>query len=292
MQSKRIQCKDRCDKEIQKIILKDKLDKELTEKFATLHTDIQNDAIPTCVCEKSLADKVEKTCLKCTQNLGGIVAPSSGVLGGIGEFELSVWKPAALAAAKEFAEKAGAAQGAIAGNAHGMKIVIYYLKDWGIQQCCPEIFNPFVAKNIYTEVANISGDIIAKYSAKCADTVTGGNSMCKAFCLKLGTNIAHGGRTLSVDHIVQLKIKGLVERADQAVAHVTKTTSETVTAAIKARETALIEGRFESSITSINASIIAIIVIVLILVIIYLILRYRRKKKMKKKLQYLKLLKE
>ncbi|CDO62033.1 rifin, partial [Plasmodium reichenowi] len=85
LQSKRKKCKEQCDKEIQKIILKDKLEKELMDKFATLHTDIQSDAIPTCVCEKSLADKVEKGCLRCTQNLGGIVAPSSGVLAGIGE---------------------------------------------------------------------------------------------------------------------------------------------------------------------------------------------------------------
>ncbi|KOB87524.1 hypothetical protein PFDG_03709 [Plasmodium falciparum Dd2] len=48
MQSKRMQCKEQCDKEIQNIILKDKLEKELMDKFATLQTDIQSDAIPTC----------------------------------------------------------------------------------------------------------------------------------------------------------------------------------------------------------------------------------------------------
>ncbi|KNC37632.1 rifin [Plasmodium falciparum RAJ116] len=103
LQSKRMQCKDKCDKEIQKIILKDKLEKELMDKFATLHTDIQSDAIPTCICEKSIADKVEKGCLKCAQNLGGIVAPSTGVLGGIAELGLSVWKPAAITAAEQAA---------------------------------------------------------------------------------------------------------------------------------------------------------------------------------------------
>ncbi|CAD49294.1 rifin [Plasmodium falciparum NF54] len=84
LQSKRMQCKDKCDKEIQKIILKDKLEKELMDKFATLQTDIQNDAIPTCVCEKSLADKVEKTCLKCGGLLGGGVAPGWGLISGLG----------------------------------------------------------------------------------------------------------------------------------------------------------------------------------------------------------------
>ncbi|ETW15688.1 hypothetical protein PFFVO_05468 [Plasmodium falciparum Vietnam Oak-Knoll (FVO)] len=100
MKTTRQKCKDKCDKEIQKIVLKDKIDKELTEKFATLQTDIQSDAIPTCVCEKSIADKVEKGCLKCAQNLGGIVVPSSGVLGGIAELAISVWEPAAITAAK------------------------------------------------------------------------------------------------------------------------------------------------------------------------------------------------
>ncbi|EWC87688.1 hypothetical protein PFNF54_03536 [Plasmodium falciparum NF54] len=57
LQEKRQICKDKCDKEIQKIILKDKLEKELMDKFSTLDTDIQSDAIPTCICEKSLADK-------------------------------------------------------------------------------------------------------------------------------------------------------------------------------------------------------------------------------------------
>ncbi|ETW32028.1 hypothetical protein PFFCH_00554 [Plasmodium falciparum FCH/4] len=70
MKTTRQKCKEKCDKEIQKIILKDKLEKELTEKFATLQTDIQSDAIPTCVCEKSVTDKVEKVCLKCGSMLG------------------------------------------------------------------------------------------------------------------------------------------------------------------------------------------------------------------------------
>ncbi|CZT99700.1 rifin [Plasmodium falciparum NF54] len=81
LQEKRQICKDKCDKEIQKIILKDKLEKELTEKFATLQTDIHSDAIPTCICEKSIADKVEKTCLNCGKNLGGFV-PGLGLIGG------------------------------------------------------------------------------------------------------------------------------------------------------------------------------------------------------------------
>ncbi|SOV77357.1 rifin PIR protein, putative [Plasmodium reichenowi] len=81
MKTTRQKCKDKCDKESQKIILKDKMEKELTEKFATLHTDITTEDIPTCVCEKSLADKVEKGCLKCGGILG-TAAPEFGLIGG------------------------------------------------------------------------------------------------------------------------------------------------------------------------------------------------------------------
>ncbi|ETW36944.1 hypothetical protein PFTANZ_02362 [Plasmodium falciparum Tanzania (2000708)] len=79
----RQKCKERCDKDIQKIILKDKIEKELTEKLSTLQTDISTDDIPTCVCDKSASDKVENTCLKCGGILGTAVSGWS-VLGSIG----------------------------------------------------------------------------------------------------------------------------------------------------------------------------------------------------------------
>ncbi|KNC37978.1 rifin [Plasmodium falciparum RAJ116] len=81
MMENRKKCKEQCDKDIQKIILKDKIEKELTEKFLTLQTDISTNSTPTCVCEKSLGDKVEKGCLRC----GGILStafPEFGLIGG------------------------------------------------------------------------------------------------------------------------------------------------------------------------------------------------------------------
>lgn len=75
------ECKDQCHEEIQKIVLKDKIKKELTEKLEALETNIKTEDIPTCVCEKSLSDKVEKTCLKCGGILGGGVEPTVGFLG-------------------------------------------------------------------------------------------------------------------------------------------------------------------------------------------------------------------
>ncbi|CAD51284.1 rifin [Plasmodium falciparum NF54] len=67
----RKECKEQCEQNIQKLILKEKIQKELKEKFSALQIDISTHDIPTCVCEKSVADKTEKFCLKCGYGLGG-----------------------------------------------------------------------------------------------------------------------------------------------------------------------------------------------------------------------------
>ncbi|CDO61876.1 rifin [Plasmodium reichenowi] len=293
MVEKRKRCKDKCDKEIQKIILKDKLEKELMDKFATLDTNIQNDAIPTCICEKSLADKVEKGCLRCAQNLGGIVVPSSGVIGEIGAFAVYAWKNAAIEAATKYALAQGAAQGLAEGNSYAMNMVITFLKRWGVDEFCPEIFNPFVATNRYTELANIGNAIIKRHVEMCADTIGNDGAMCKAFGLRLGTH----STSLNIPphptkFFVGEKIKGLAAKADQAAKALAETTSKDVAAVIKAEKTGVINSIYISNQTAISASIIAIVVIVVIMVIIYLILLHRRKKKMKKKLHYIKLIDE
>ncbi|KOB86420.1 hypothetical protein PFDG_02074 [Plasmodium falciparum Dd2] len=81
MKTTRQKCREQCDKEIQKIILKDKLEKQMEQQLTTLETKIDTNDIPTCVCEKSMADKVEKGCLRC----GGILStafPEFGLIGG------------------------------------------------------------------------------------------------------------------------------------------------------------------------------------------------------------------
>ncbi|ETW43926.1 hypothetical protein PFNF135_01703 [Plasmodium falciparum NF135/5.C10] len=83
MKTTRQKCKDRCDKEIQKIILKDKLEKQMAQQLTTLDPNITTEDIPTCICEKSLADKTEKFCLNCGKTMGG-VAPGWGLLSGLG----------------------------------------------------------------------------------------------------------------------------------------------------------------------------------------------------------------
>ncbi|ETW44905.1 hypothetical protein PFNF135_00680 [Plasmodium falciparum NF135/5.C10] len=299
MKTTRQKCKDKCDKEIQKIILKDKLEKQMEQQLTTLETKITTDDIPTCVCEKSLADKVEKFCLNCGMNVGGGVILSSGVLGGIGGLAVNAWKPKALETAIAAANEAGIAAGKIAGDAAGMKVVRFGLEHFGVDELFPGIYNPFVNTGPYTEVTNLGSSILEKYGPTCTSLKRGftAPTACTKFQLNLGIYIADGTPYGSpygtpAAEAIPKRLGVLLERADVAAATASKNASETVTAAIKARETALIESGFNNSITSIYVSIIAIAVIVLIMVIIYLILRYRRKKRMKKKHQYIKLLEE
>ncbi|ETW45237.1 hypothetical protein PFNF135_00159 [Plasmodium falciparum NF135/5.C10] len=293
MQSKRIQCKDKCDKEIQKIILKDKLEKELMDKFATLQTDIQSDAIPTCVCEKSVADKMEKGCLKCAQNLGGIVAPSSGVLAGIAEGALYVWRDAAIIAAKDAAIAKGLAAGKIAGEAAGVAEVIDLIEStFGVFTLDSQLLKTFFSATHYTNVTLISESIQTEYSSTC---LLHGTGLSKPICRTVEA-LYLGPRNVLNRSLLQRSIKSAVNQIVTEATTVAsetgeKATQEVTSAAIKTK-TAAVNATYMGYQTPIIASIVAIVVIVLIMVIIYLILRYRRKKKMKKKLQYIKLLEE
>ncbi|SCM18905.1 PIR protein, putative [Plasmodium sp.] len=78
IQEKRRKCKEQCDKDIQKIILKDKV-------------------------EKSLSEKVENGCLRCGCGLGGVAA-GVGIIGPIAVYE---WTKGATAVATQKGIEAG-----------------------------------------------------------------------------------------------------------------------------------------------------------------------------------------
>ncbi|ETW48429.1 hypothetical protein PFMALIP_03531 [Plasmodium falciparum MaliPS096_E11] len=291
MKTTRQKCKEQCDKEIQKIVLKDKMEKQMVEQFSTLQTDIQSDAIPTCICEKSIADKTEKFCLNCGVQLGGGVLQASGLLGGIGQLGLDAWKAAALVTAKELAAEAGAAAGLKAGDIHGMKIVIHYLKGLKVDTLKSGIFNSFVTTKRYSEVTGLVDIINTQMNAACSVEVTSNQAIC---------NVRNALRVGAMPDKAEVKQIGAITKwLNQALEKATSsanTQAARVTAAKKAAiletSTKAIETTSYNCYTTIAYSITAILIIVLIMVIIYLILRYRRKKKMKKKLQYIKLLEE
>ncbi|ETW52033.1 hypothetical protein PFUGPA_05965 [Plasmodium falciparum Palo Alto/Uganda] len=200
------------------------------DKFATLHTDIQSDAIPTCVCEKSIADKTEKFCLNCGVQLGGGVLQASGLLGGIGAVAVNAWKDAAIIAAKAAAIAEGAAKGAVAGKARGMAIVLHHLEKLHIDKLVPDICKKVSSTGDYTHVINFSKLIIQKRGAMCgAQGAKLGEEMCKTINNGLGTI----GRNRLPDGVAVRKVlNGIVEGAKKTDKAVELAESAKVTAEI------------------------------------------------------------
>ncbi|SOS76901.1 PIR protein, putative [Plasmodium sp. gorilla clade G1] len=296
MVEKRKQCKDKCDKEIQKIILKHKLEKQMEQQLTTLETKIDTDDIPTCVCEKSIADKMENFCLKCGMNVGGGVILSSGVLGGIGASAVTAWKPGALKAAIAAALQANAvkisAAAKAAGEAKGVETIIRIFEQYySIYELKGTPLKSFFATTHYTEISNIASVIDTELNNYCSFSSTGTYTICGAR-KTLGLEAVTGGQYVeqktTITNVVTKIVKKAKLTADGQAAEVTAAKE----AIIKAAEKEAIEATSYNWYTTISYSVLAILIIVLIMVIIYLILRYRRKKKMKKKLQYIKLLEE
>ncbi|CDO61549.1 rifin [Plasmodium reichenowi] len=288
MVEKRKQCKDKCDKEIQKIILKDKLEKELMDKFATLQTDIQSDAIPTCVCEKSMADNVEKDCLKCAYGLG-TVAPTVGLIGAV---EIGAWKNAAIIAAKEAAEKAGIAAGKAAHDAELLAKFTEGLEALNIDKLVIGNLESLFSTTPFTESSNVPILIYDNYRVICGWKKSLGVSTCDEIGTKLGVIPTPGEVGLLPKAAIAQKLNGVVAGAEQAANAKAAVTEAAKKAAIEAAQGKAIEATSTQLYPGIGYSILAILIIILVMVIIYLILRYRRKKKMKKKMQYIKLLEE
>ncbi|SOS81734.1 PIR protein, putative [Plasmodium sp.] len=296
MQDKRQKCKEQCDKAIQKIVLKDKLEKELTQKFSTLETNIDTNDMPTCVCKKSLADKTEKFCLNCGLGIGSGVLQASGLLGGIGAVAVNAWKPKALESAITAALKAGAsnisAAAKAAGNAQGMKVVIYFLEQLDIDKLVPGICEQISRTGNYANITNFINTIIEQRGAMCGLTQELGGDMCKKIGINLGTIGQNGGHGLPDAIAIPAKVKLILDKATLTAKGKAAEVTTSKTLAIKAAQEKAIEAASTHLYTTIAYSITAVLIIVLIMVIIYLILRYRRKKKKEKKLQYIKLLEE
>ncbi|CDO61961.1 rifin [Plasmodium reichenowi] len=255
MKNTRQKCKERCDEEIQKIILKDRLEKELMDKFATLQTDIQSDAIRTCICEKSLADKTEKFCLNCGKNIGAI-APWWGLVCGVG---YSGWLNTAMEAAAQ--------KGIDAGMATAIKILKV---NFGLGNLTSSQWTKLISAETFKNQPLLASNLkeISDEICVMVDGTYDGDAIClfKQFGdLRLSKAIATHTKTATADAAAEA-------------------------ASVESAEINLINAAGSTYYTVITASVVAIVVIVFVMFIIYLILRYRRKKKMKKKLQYIKLL--
>ncbi|SCM18809.1 PIR protein, putative [Plasmodium sp.] len=281
VQDKRKQCKEQCEKDIQKIILKDKIGKQIAEQFSALETNIETNDIPTCLCEKSLVDKTENFCLKCGYGLGGVVAPSIGLLGGMGMYG---WKIAVLEAAKDAAIAEGTAAGTKAGVEFGIKFIMSELKrQLGVYSIASSSLHKYVTAQTLKNPTLLIKSIKNHYVTLC--NLSHFNNE-EVLCSAAGENY------IDAMSFIDISINNILEDAkggaDTLAAHVTNETILELTET----KTSMVQASSVTYNTAIIASVVAILIIVLVMVIIYLILRYRRKNKMKKKLQYIKILKE
>ncbi|SOS81715.1 PIR protein, putative [Plasmodium sp.] len=278
IQEKRQTCKEQCDKDIEQIILKDKIEKELKQRLTTLETKIDPNDIPTCICEKSITDKVEKGCLKCGYGLGGNV-PGLGLIGGMALYTINLWKDAEIAAAIVLATK----EGTKAGIAKGIEVAIErVITNFGLNKLGGKTLQGAITSETYNQPLFFSGHILDEYILKTDSLIDNSGGVFNIY-EELGSY-----DNTKIMNILSATAKNVATKAEQAAAKTTTETTQTLTL----ERTTEITGVATNYSTAIIASIVAIIVIVLVMVIIYLILRYRRKRKMKKKIQYIKLLKE
>ncbi|SOV78667.1 rifin PIR protein, putative [Plasmodium reichenowi] len=233
MKGKRQKRKEERDKNIQKIIEEDKM-------------------------EKSLAEKIEKGCLRCGCALGGGVLPVWGLVSGL-------WYATWSQYLSVKALPAGIKKGIEVGLDQMFQIVYRCGKN-NIPITVTEMlssgkFNKSVT--LFDMAKHISDTMYQKF----LDTEY------YSFWSRLDGMVNRGTidlfNTNNRTHI-------------EAVANAFEDGKAAVFADLAPATNALT--------TSITASVVAIVVIVLVLIIIYLVLRYRRKKKKKKKAQYAKLL--
>ncbi|KOB62846.1 rifin [Plasmodium falciparum HB3] len=253
MKTTRQKCKDKCDKEIQKIILKDKLEKQMAQQLTTLDPNITTEDIPTCICEKSLADKTEKFCLNCGKTMGG-VAPGWGLVSGLGYVG---WT--------NYVTQTALQKGIEEGVKYGIQELKYFPGLSGLIKFS-EIKNLINHTNYANRMTYITF-VKSVNSTKCVDKAVKENAFCNYLFI-------------SNENALSQRVSGIAKNAADMAKHAE---TEVLNASASSLTT------FSNAII---ASIVAIVVIVLVMVIIYLILRYLRKKKMKKKLEYIKLLKE
>ncbi|CDO61537.1 rifin [Plasmodium reichenowi] len=242
MNEKRQKHKEQRDKNIQEIIEKDRMD-------------------------KSLAEKIEKGCLKCGCGLGGGVLPIWGLVSGLWYASLSQYVSTTLV---EIAKDAGIKKGIVVGLVKVREIVSNSLSSQ------PRATIPAI-KELETLTTGISGDNVTLHGIfQCINSNINILGKTNEHPIFFATVKSMAGKSLSDFNKDPLQ---------SAAAEVTKAVDQAYTGIMAKGCNAT-----SSLTTGITASIVAIIVIVLVMVIIYLILRYRRKKKMKKKAQYTKLL--
>ncbi|EWC91187.1 hypothetical protein PFNF54_00008 [Plasmodium falciparum NF54] len=277
LQEKRQKRKEQRDKNIQKIIHKDKM-------------------------EKNLAEKIEKGCLMCGCGLGSV----AGSIGLFGAVAINIWKPAALDAAITAALNANAVKIAAAANAAGEVIgkalVIAELQKMGISTLKGQTLKSFFRTISYKNVSSITKAVYGQHYEICVydpsrnllssfGDVNRHIGICNSVWKQISA-VSQRGQYISHEEVIKRTVETMVSYAEVSAKAAAKTAEAANKLAIEEAQEQVMEATIYNWYTTIGYTILAILIIVLIMIIIYLILRYRRKKKMKKKAQYTKLLNE
>ncbi|SOV75762.1 rifin PIR protein, putative [Plasmodium reichenowi] len=237
--------------------MKDKRQKRKEERDKNIQKIIEEDKR-----EKSLAEKIERGCLRCGCALGGVAA-SVGVFGGLGIYGSE------MAATAVAAKAAGIAEGLKVGLEKVIAIAGMSLE--GQQDKIPavEMLQPLTAGK-FTDGVTLRG-IFQCISSDVDSQLRGTQELFfKAVDIAAKTT--------------PTEFNSMYGTPANAVAKsVTKGKADAIIAT---------HAEYAHLYSAIGYSVLAILIIVLVMIIIYLVLRYRRKKKKEKKDQYTKLLKE
>ncbi|SOV80422.1 rifin PIR protein, putative [Plasmodium reichenowi] len=257
--------------------MKVKRQKHIEQRDKNIEQIIEKDKM-----EKSLAEKVEKGCLKYGCGLEGVPA-SVGLLGGLGIYG---WKTTALAAAKKATMVEGIAKGVA-------KVIELVHLEFGLSTLGAQTLETVLNVINYTNEKLISESIYMQYQSTCLCFDPGPvtfdpEPICISEWDKFVPELGDQGVFHKEIKIIETTVRTIVSYAKNTAVEALKGATEEVIKAI----TSAVESIYASCQIAIFASVVAILVIVLVMVFIYLILRYRRKKKMKKKAHYTKLLNE
>ncbi|SOV78342.1 rifin PIR protein, putative [Plasmodium reichenowi] len=278
LQVKRQKRKEQRDKNIQKIIHKDKM-------------------------EKNLAEKIEKGCLMCGCGLGS-VAGSIGLFGGI---VINIWKPVALKGAIAAALKANEAMISTAAKtasdaAGAAKVIELIQSTYSVDELGGTVLESYFAATSYKNASVITQAVSNQYVQTCL-YVPSSNlylpfpdpksniTICRSV-LNQTLAVSKPKTGISTIDGISTAVQNMVSEAEVSAKAAADIATKQATEATIRTSTETIDAACTQLYSAIGYSILAILIIVLIMLIIYLILRYRRKKKMKKKAQYTKLLNE
>ncbi|CDO61824.1 rifin, partial [Plasmodium reichenowi] len=235
--------------------MKDKRQKRKEERDKNIEAIIEKDKM-----EKSLAEKVEKGCLKCGCTLGGGVLPVWGLVSGL-------WYGTWLQYLSGKALPAGISEGI----KEGLKQIFQIVREFrGIDDFPTITVSEMLSSGKFTKSVNLF-DMVQHINYSLYNELEEGSYS------QFWTYVSGIAEDVSITEFNT--------RHSANIAAVANAVEEGKAAAI-----AVEHAKYTHLYNAIGYSVLAILIIVFVMIIIYLVLRYRRKKKMNKKAQYTKLL--